>query len=462
MKRLILFGTGKYGMEAMKFFGKENILFFADNNVKMQGKKIEEIPVVNPQNLNEYWKEAVIVLAAGDSICVQMEYQLKKQGIDQFLIYRFIYKYLRDNRRSVRSFIEDISTESLIYKLMYLQEEEREKKALERVEFFMRNADIRKVLPATGELRETQIAQLNATVRLEQLVRRMGMHLLLGEGNLLGAVRNGGFVPWDDDMDVLMIRSEYNRLMKAFDEKGMLYVSEAFQGDESQIYRETWDRLNASEEDMLFSHNGIFLTVFIKCQRKYPIVIDIFPLDYYKDDCAYDRVLEYIGDCEYHCKELRTVKECVKYNNMLCEDNPFTSQEPTKKIGYGIDQFFILKECSDFCRSEYVYPLKKIVFEGYEFDAPCNPEIFLEMEYGDIYQWPSDAGNSAHGEGRRYIPYTEFESPVYISCIEDADKIQKEDGRKIIVEKYRIGKQSDYFDIIKKLEYKNVSYYVYA
>ena len=84
------------------------------------------------------------------------------------------------------------------------------------------------------------------------------------------------------------------------------------------------------------------------------------------------------------------------------------------------------------------------------------------MEYRDIYQWPSDAGNSAHGEGRRYIPYTEFESPVCISCIEDADKIQKEDGRKIIVEKYRIGKQSDYFDIIKKLEYKNVSYYVYA
>ena len=35
MKRLILFGIEKYGMEAMKFFGKENILFFADNNVKM-------------------------------------------------------------------------------------------------------------------------------------------------------------------------------------------------------------------------------------------------------------------------------------------------------------------------------------------------------------------------------------------------------------------------------------------
>lgn len=35
MKRLILFGTEKYGMKAMKFFGKENILFFADNNVKM-------------------------------------------------------------------------------------------------------------------------------------------------------------------------------------------------------------------------------------------------------------------------------------------------------------------------------------------------------------------------------------------------------------------------------------------
>ena len=40
-----------------------------------------------------------------------------------------------------------------------------------------------------------------------------------------------------------------------------------------------------------------------------------------------------------------------------------TSHNPTNKIGYGIDQFFALKACNDFCQSKFVYPLKKIVFD---------------------------------------------------------------------------------------------------
>ena len=89
MKKLILFGTGKYGMEALNFFGRENILYFADNNKNIQGKQIDNILVIPPEKVKDYEKDAIIVLAARDDLCVQMEYQLKKQGIDRFLNYRF-------------------------------------------------------------------------------------------------------------------------------------------------------------------------------------------------------------------------------------------------------------------------------------------------------------------------------------------------------------------------------------
>ena len=462
MKKLILFGTGKYGMEALNFFGRENILYFVDNNKNIQGKQIDNILVIPPEKIKDYEKDAIIVLAARDDLCVQMEYQLRKQGIDRFLNYRFIYKYLRREKCSVESFLKDTRLESMIYRLMYLHEEEKEKEAQERVEFFMRSTDIRKVLPAKGELREVQIMLTEATIKFEQQVRNMGLHLLLGGGNLLGAVRNDGFIPWDDDMDVLMIREEYDRLIEICRERGMLFVSEASPNDQPMVYKETYDKLKESEKEILVSYNGIFLTAYIKSSGKYPAVIDIFPLDYYRNDCSYDQVLNYIENCEYECKKLYTLKERLKYNKKVCEENPFTSHNPTNKIGYGIDQFFALKACNDFCQSKFVYPLKKIVFEGYEFEAPCTPEKLLEMEYGDIYQWPDDAGKAGHGEGRRYISYTEFENPIYISCKEDLEKVSDKAEQVIIVEKYRIRNQSDYFDIINKLEQEKIPYYVYA
>lgn len=462
MKKLILFGTGKYGREALNFFGRENILYFADNNKNIQGKQIDNILVIPPEKVKDYENDAIIVLAAGDDLCVQMEYQLKKQGIDRFLNYRFVYEYLRREKRCVESFLKDISSENMIYRFMYLYEEKKEKELQERVEFFMRSTDIRRVLPANGKLREVQIMLLEATIKLEQQVKDMGLHLLLGGGNLLGAVRNGGFIPWDDDVDVLMIREEYDRLIEICRERGTLYVSEALYNDQGMIYKDTYDKLRESEKEILLSYNGIFLTAYVKSSGKFPAVIDIFPLDYYRNDCSYDQVLNYIETCEYECKKLNTLKERVKYNKKLCEENPFTSQKPTNKICYGIDQFFVLKACSDFCQSKFVYPLKKIVFEGYEFEAPCNPEKLLEMEYGNIYQWPDDAGKSGHGEGRRYISYTEFESPIYISCKEDLEKVSDKEEQAIIVEKYRIRNQSDYFDIINELEQENTPYYVYA
>lgn len=462
MKKLILFGTGKYGMEALNFFGRENVLYFTDNNKGLQGKDIDGIRVIPPKEINIYEKDTVVVLAAGDIACIQMEYQLKKQGVGKFLNYRFVRNFIYKGKRSIDTFFKDISTESMVYKLMYLQKDEKEKEAQERIEFFVRNADIRRVLPASGKLRESQLEQLKATIELDKQVKNIGLHLLLGEGNLLGAVRNGGFIPWDDDIDVLMIRTEYDMLIDHYRKEGMLYVSEAPQNDQRQVYKETWDKLSKCNRDMLFSYNGIFLTAYVKSTGKFPVVIDIFPLDYYKNDCSYEQVLRYIEGCEYECKQLCTVKDRFKYNEMLCEENPFTSQNPTDKIGYGIDQFFILRECSDFCQSKFVYPLKKIMFEGYQFEAPCNPEKFLEKEYGDIYQWPDDAGKAGHGEGRRYISYTEFENPVYISCMRDLENISKEKEQTIIVEKYLIKNQSEYFNIVKELERKNISYYVYA
>ena len=63
------------------------------------------------------------------------------------------------------------------------------------------------------ELREVQLGVLAA---LDRHCREHGLTYYLGYGTLLGAVRHGGFIPWDDDVDVMLPRADYERLVDTF------------------------------------------------------------------------------------------------------------------------------------------------------------------------------------------------------------------------------------------------------
>lgn len=63
-------------------------------------------------------------------------------------------------------------------------------------------------------LRETQLCQLNILKEFYAFCVRHDLYCVLCGGTLLGAVRHKGFIPWDDDIDVLMPRPDYDRLME--------------------------------------------------------------------------------------------------------------------------------------------------------------------------------------------------------------------------------------------------------
>lgn len=65
-----------------------------------------------------------------------------------------------------------------------------------------------------AELRQVQLGVLR---ELDERCRAEGLVYYLGYGTLLGAVRHGGYIPWDDDIDVLMPREDYQRLITVFE-----------------------------------------------------------------------------------------------------------------------------------------------------------------------------------------------------------------------------------------------------
>lgn len=65
-----------------------------------------------------------------------------------------------------------------------------------------------------GEVREVQLQVLAA---FDRVCRSQGLTYYLAYGTLLGAVRHGGYIPWDDDIDVMMPRADYDQLPAAFE-----------------------------------------------------------------------------------------------------------------------------------------------------------------------------------------------------------------------------------------------------
>ena len=262
------------------------------------------------------------------------------------------------------------------------------------------------------DMKRAWAAQLEVLEEVKRVCGILGIKFFADWGTLLGAVRHHGFIPWDDDMDIAMLRKDYMRFLS---EAPVLL----------EKYYEIKSVYNDPEDDTIKARiiNGRhicfepdFLAKFHGCP--YVVGIDIFPVDNITDDKrALDKQIESLRFLlrtaesvpekgPYGAEVLELMKKIektfgipVNYNNRL--------KHELKKIYDVVCSLYHDENSAEVCsmidfaegwdyhaKKEWYGDICELSFENTTIPVPEGYDGLLQIKYGKDYMTPRNVGSS--------------------------------------------------------------------
>lgn len=270
-------------------------------------------------------------------------------------------------------------------------------------EFF----DIRHCPPAKGARRKLQLANVQLLRVFDAICKKHGLPYFLAYGTLLGAVRHKGFIPWDDDIDVMVPMEQYDEFVKI--------LQAEIAGTELMLVGVENVRLGCATLRLtLRGCEYVNLDVF------YSYCFSCGESDWKRVDAIWKRVR-----WSYYINIWELEKKCSKASLdafRLKIDNMFSAKvggavplsDPAAKTL--IMPFSYPSSCPALV--EDVLPLTTVSFEGDSYPAPRNAAKYLEGIYGDIYSFPSNLNH--HGDA--FMGFTDGEIDAATKRLEDVYK----------------------------------------
>ena len=235
------------------------------------------------------------------------------------------------------------------------------------------NVNITSLPPIKGQGRDIQLANLEILKEIDYICRKNGLNYWLDFGTLLGAIRHKGFIPWDDDIDLGMMRCDHDKLIEIFDKEKR---NPDMYADYVIFYK--WPK---KAYLLRIKHK--------KCPN---LFVDIFPYYNYSEKLTLEQQLE-------KTKELKDYRQA-----RMLELDPKTKNE-IMQVNDIIRKEIVADNCSEdndlIWGSEFqhgwknwihsrdlIFPLQPIEFEGFSTFCANKYDEYLKDVYGDYMSYP--------------------------------------------------------------------------
>lgn len=253
------------------------------------------------------------------------------------------------------------------------------------------------------ELKKLQNHLIKMYRDIEAVCKRHGIGICLAYGNVIGAIRHGGWIPWDDDLDAHMSREDYVKFLSAYaKELPPQYKVSSYLSEDGSIARFA----------KIIDTSTTFVPVGGEKNEYSGVFIDIFPIDNCPKDNTINRVRKYWA---YFLMYTATSVAQVRVKSKRYKENMFKTSAgranwrfrqcwgllfnfaPPKTWHKWIEKFAICKKETGFSHvvadldvcfkkvpSDYYFPFRNVdIPEFGKIDIPNKYDEYLRQTYGD-------------------------------------------------------------------------------
>lgn len=259
-----------------------------------------------------------------------------------------------------------------------------------------------------GTLRKLQLTQKEILDEIVRVCKNNGIGYFLAYGTLLGAVRHRGFIPWDDDLDICMMREDYEKFIRIASSE----LAESYY---------CVNPFNTENYGVLFAKVMKKGTVYVEENApdclKGGIFVDVFPLDVYGEKALNNPSVTHryfelkrmlLSKCGYNvAKSLRAKLSMtlVRIRAMFLSKKTLLDKialEQKKIEATGNDYAVAVcgsatgKTFNKKIRREWFDHVVELEFEGDRYSCPSNFDEVLRADYGDYMQLPPEDKRYGH------------------------------------------------------------------